>query len=62
MSQRLHHCIRFLDKAVEERTGKEMSVQLIEKVVKSHKCHRCAADFDKGFINEVVTKMRSSVM
>jgi hypothetical protein len=32
---------------------------LIEKVVKTFKSHRSAADFDSKFINDVVASMKS---
>jgi hypothetical protein len=35
-----------------------MTAFLIEKIVKQYKSHRSAADFDAGFINRIVEKMR----
>lgn len=34
------------------------SHQLIEKIIKNCKTHRCASDFDHGYINEVVSETR----
>jgi hypothetical protein len=35
-----------------------MTAYLIEKIVKQYKSHRSAADFEAGFINRIVGKMR----
>jgi hypothetical protein len=35
-----------------------MTAYLIEKIVKQYKSHRSAADFDEGFINGIVDRMR----
>ena len=35
-----------------------MTAYLIEKIVKQYKSHRSASDFDAGFINKIVDKMR----
>jgi hypothetical protein len=36
-----------------------MTAYLIENIVKQYKSHLSAADFDAGFINEIVDKMRA---
>ena len=35
-----------------------MTAYLIEMIVKQYKSHRSASDFDAGFINKIVDKMR----
>ena len=41
----------------------EMSLSLIEKLVKVYKTHRSAADFDNGFIRSCVAAMhRATIM
>jgi hypothetical protein len=35
-----------------------MSVYLIEKIIKQYKTHRSAADFDTGFVNNIVKGMK----
>ena len=42
----------------EPETKPHMTAYLIEKIVKQYKSHRSAADFDAGFINGIVDKMR----
>jgi hypothetical protein len=36
-----------------------MTAYLIEKIEKQYKSHRSAANFDVGFINGIVDKMRT---
>ena len=43
----------------EPETKPHMTAYLIEKIVKQYKSHRSAADFDAGFINGIVNKMRA---
>ncbi len=43
---------------VKKETKPHMTAYLIEKIVKQYKSHRSAADFNAGFINGVVDKMR----
>ena len=40
-------------------TRPHMTAYLIEKIVKQYKSHRSASDFDAGFINKIVDKMRT---
>jgi hypothetical protein len=41
-----------------KETKPQMTAYLIEKIVKQYKSHRSAADFDEGFINGIVDRMR----
>jgi hypothetical protein len=43
---------------VKKEKKPHMTAYLIEKIVKQYKSHRSAADFDAGFINRIVDKMR----
>ena len=43
---------------VDDNKKPHMTAHLTEKIVKQHKSHRSAADFDAGFINKIVDKMR----
>jgi hypothetical protein len=43
---------------VDDDKKPHMTAYLIEKIVKPYKSHRSAADFDAGFINRIVDKMR----
>jgi hypothetical protein len=43
---------------VDDEKKPHMTAFLIEKIVKQYKSHRSAADFDAGFINRIVDKMR----
>ena len=43
--------------AAETGPDAAMSAHLIEKIVKTYKTHRCASDFDAGFIGTVVKTM-----
>jgi hypothetical protein len=47
-----------LSEAVDSEKKPHMTAYLIEKIVKQYKSHRNAADFDSGFINRIVEKMR----
>ena len=54
---------KYLDnKEEQDNNTPALSAYLIEKVVKKFKTHRCASDFDDGFINEVVREMRTHHM
>ena len=44
--------------SVDDDKKPHMTAYLIEKIVKQYKSHRSAADFDAGFINKIVGKMR----
>ena len=46
------------DNGKQEETKPQMTAYLIEKIVKQYKSHRSAADFDAGFINGIVDRMR----
>jgi hypothetical protein len=46
------------DNGKQEETKPQMRAYLIEKIVKQYKSHRSAADFDAGFINGIVDRMR----
>jgi DNA modification methylase len=46
------------DNGKQEKTKPQMTAYLIEKIVKQYKSHRSAADFDAGFINGIVDRMR----
>jgi hypothetical protein len=37
----------------------EMSAYLVEKIIKTHKSHRGAADFDSAYIRTIVNDMKS---
>jgi hypothetical protein len=43
---------------VDDDKKPHMTAHLTEKIVKQCKSHRSAADFDAGFINKIVDKMR----
>jgi hypothetical protein len=43
---------------VDDDKKPHMTAYLTEKIVKQCKSHRSAADFDAGFINKIVDKMR----
>jgi hypothetical protein len=43
---------------VDDEKKPRMTAFFIEKIVKQYKSHRSAADFDAGFINRIVNKMR----
>ena len=43
---------------VDDEKKPHMTAYLIEKIVKQYKSHRSASDFDAGFINRIVEKMR----
>jgi hypothetical protein len=43
---------------VDDDKKPDMTAHLTEKIVKQHKSHRSAADFDAGFINRIVDKIR----
>jgi hypothetical protein len=43
---------------MKEEKKPHMTAYLIEKIVKQYKSHWCAANFDAGFINRIVEKMR----
>jgi hypothetical protein len=46
------------DNGKREETKPQMIAYLIEKIAKHYKSHRSAADFDAGFINGIVDRMR----
>jgi hypothetical protein len=43
---------------VDDEKKPHMTAYLIEKIVKQYKSHPSASDFDAGFINRIVEKMR----
>jgi hypothetical protein len=42
----------------QEETKPQLTAYLIGKIVKQYKSHRRAADFDAGFINGIVDRIR----
>jgi hypothetical protein len=46
------------DNGKQEVTKPQMTAYLMEKIVKQCKSHRSAADFDAGFIDGIIDRMR----
>jgi hypothetical protein len=46
------------DNRKQEESKPQMTAYLLEKIVKQYKSHRSAADFNAGFINGIVDRMR----
>jgi hypothetical protein len=45
---------------VEDANKPHTTAHLIEKIVKQHKSHRSASDFDTGFINRIIQAMKNN--
>ena len=46
------------DRVKEEGKPELLGMALVERLIKVYKTHRCAADFDKSFVQDLLQKMQ----